>query len=614
VVVAGNEYLAAYARARNSAVSVIPTPYLDLGGGARVDAPGEPPVIVWIGNVGNEEYLELVRAPLEDLAKKYDFVLRIIGSRDAARVRMQGVNLEVLEWREDRERDWLLECAIGIMPLNDRDYERGKCSFKLVQYLSAGMPVVASPVGMNNDVVQDGVNGFLAGTPAQWHHALDRLLGSAALRREMGARGYATFRSRFTRERNAGLWLDVFARLCPGRLPLERTASVDSARPTLPADFAPGATSIRAAFDVHVIGRRATGNETYADGLLNAFEAQPPADVDLLYYHSRPGAVEGTPGRYRRIRPDWPYARIAITTPYYLQRDRIDVAHFQYFAPPLSPCPSVLTIHDLSYERHPEFFSPAMAARMKALMPWMARRAARIIAVSEATRRDLVDLYGLDPAKVDVIYNGTSPDFRAHEDRDALRRTLARLRLARPFIVCVGNLGRRKNQVRVVRAFGRLVRERGIEHDLVLIGKEEFSADAVRSEILSAGVAGRVHVAGFVSRAELVALYNLAEFSVYPSLYEGFGLPIVESMACATPVITSTASCMPEIAGGAALLVDPLDDAAIYAAMDRMLGDTALRESLRGAGLARSRAFTWRDAARRTLETYRRAAQARAPR
>jgi glycosyltransferase involved in cell wall biosynthesis len=215
-VVAGNAFLRDYAGPRNALVKVIPTPYRDLGGRAAVDGAGRPPTIVWIGNVGNEEYLELVREPLERLARHHDFVLRVIGSREAASVRLAGVKIEALEWRDDREAEWLLECAVGIMPLHDRDYERGKCAFKLVQYFSAGMPVVASPIGMNCEVVREGDNGFLAATPDDWYRALDRLLSDGGLRREMGASGYRTYRSRFTIEANAALWLELFARLRRG--------------------------------------------------------------------------------------------------------------------------------------------------------------------------------------------------------------------------------------------------------------------------------------------------------------------------------------------------------------------------------------------------------------
>ena len=362
---------------------------------------------------------------------------------------------------------------------------------------------------------------------------------------------------------------------------------------------------IRAAFDIHVIGQRATGNETYAEGLLQAFQAAPAKDVDLVFYHS--SSVAHANGRFRRLWPQSPYIRIPLSSPLRLARDGIDVAHFQYFAPPLCPCAVVLTVHDVSFERYPEYFSPAFSRRMRGLMPWMSRNANRLIAVSAATRDDLVDLYGIEPGKIDVIHNGTSAHFRVHPDPERLRATLARLGIMPPFIVCVGNLGRRKNQARVVRAFASLVKRHRIQHQLVLIGKEEHGAGEVRAEIAYGAVRDRVRVAGFVSRDEVVALYNLAEFSVYISHYEGFGLPVLESMACGTPVLASAASCIPEVAGDAALLVDPSDDDAIAAAMGRLLEDGTLRERLRQAGLARCRSFSWAEAASRTLDTYRKA-------
>lgn len=365
---------------------------------------------------------------------------------------------------------------------------------------------------------------------------------------------------------------------------------------------------IRVAFDIHVIGQRATGNETYAEGLMGAFRRNPPQDLELLFYHSGPAALDAEAARLRRIWPDLPHVRVPITTPLQLLRDRVDVAHFQYFAPPVSRSATVVTIHDLSFERYPSYFSPGFTRRMRTFMPWMARKAARVIAVSGAARDELVELYGLDPQRIDVIYNAAPAEFRPEPDRERLEREVARFGFTRPFIICVGNLGRRKNQARVVRAFARLVRDRGIEHDLVLVGKEEYSGQEVRAEIEHGRVRGRVHLLGFVRRPELVALYNLAAVSVYASHYEGFGLPIVESMACGTPVITSSVSCMPEVAGGAALLVDPSDDDAIRDAIERVLEDAALRERLRAAGLERSRAFSWDESGKRTLESYRLAA------
>lgn len=364
---------------------------------------------------------------------------------------------------------------------------------------------------------------------------------------------------------------------------------------------------IRVAFDVHTLGQRATGNETYAQGLMQAFLEQPPADIDFVFYHARSMAEPHPPVGFRRLRPQWPGLRIPLSTPWALYRDRIDVAHFQYFAPPVRICPTILTIHDLSFERYPEFFPVAMALRMRLLMPFQARRASHIIAVSEATRRDIIELYGVASERVSVVHNGVAQGFAAPVDPELAHRVLARFGIERPFIVCVGNLCTRKNQRAVVRVFGRLLDRHAIEHDLVLIGQTTESARDIMVEIEGLKRKGRVHVTGFVGSDELRALYAGATASVYVSLYEGFGLPVVESMACGTPVLTSSVSCMAEIAGDAALLVDPRDDEALAAGLLRLVEDSELRCRLGGAGRIRARQFSWSEAARRTLQIYRQA-------
>jgi len=366
---------------------------------------------------------------------------------------------------------------------------------------------------------------------------------------------------------------------------------------------------IRVAFDIHTIGQRATGNETYAEGLLHAFETERHNDIEFYFYHSNNIEKPEWNGHFRRLWPHFPYLRIPVVTPYFLAKDRIDVAHFQYISPPITSCATILTVHDLSYERHPEFFSPAMSTRMRLLMPFLTKKATHIITVSEATRQDLVNLYNIAPERISVIYNGAPQGFHIIEDTTLLKLATARFGVDQPFILCVGNLGTRKNQQRLVRAFSRLVKNNSIDHDLVLVGKETYAAKEIMNEIYKQGISSRVHVTGFVTQEELVALYNLASFSIYPSLFEGFGLPILESMACGTPVITSSISCMPEVAGDAAFLIDPQDDDAILDAMEQLLGNPVLHARLRQAGLERHKQFSWSEAARRTLNVYRLAAQ-----
>ncbi|MFT5815558.1 MAG: glycosyltransferase involved in cell wall biosynthesis [Psychroserpens sp.] len=362
---------------------------------------------------------------------------------------------------------------------------------------------------------------------------------------------------------------------------------------------------IRIALDIHTIGQQATGNETYISGLLNAFKKHPQTDLHFTYYHSRSLKDKKWPGTYKKLSPQSPFLRIPLSTPYALYRDNIDVSHFQYFHPLLSPCPAVVTIHDLSFEHHPEFFSPLMRNALRYLAPIMAKRAAHIITVSKATKQDLIEKYKLPSDKISVIYNSTSSSFHNQYKHSLLIERIARFNLPRPFVVSVGNLGPRKNQHRLIRCFSNLVENGDIDFDLVLVGQPVYKANAILDEIKKTKAKGRIHVTGFVNQDELVALYNLAMFSIYPSLFEGFGLPILESMACGTPVITSNCSCMPEIAKDAALLINPRDDDDLSSAMLELSTNSALREKLVTSGLQRTSDFSWERAADRTINVYR---------
>jgi glycosyltransferase involved in cell wall biosynthesis len=218
VVVVGNPYLSEHAGGHAARVVVIPTPYRDLGGpAARAGGEEGPPIIVWIGNLGNAEYLLPVWPVLRRLAEGRRFRVRLIGGADIDALGDAGLELERLRWEEAHEAEWLRGSDIGIMPLPDDDYEQGKCAFKLVQYFSAGLPVVASPVGMNRAVVRHGLNGYLAAGAEGWHESLALLLDDALRRREMGAQGRATFLRDFTRPPHAAAWVQVLRSVMPGR-------------------------------------------------------------------------------------------------------------------------------------------------------------------------------------------------------------------------------------------------------------------------------------------------------------------------------------------------------------------------------------------------------------
>jgi glycosyltransferase involved in cell wall biosynthesis len=211
VVAAGSALLAEHARRCNARVFVVPTAYGDLGGAALDRPPPDEPVVMWIGNWGNAVYLAAIAEALATVAGRHRFRLLLVGGADIDDLALPGVTVQRVRWSEADERERLLGADIGIMPLPDTPYERGKCAFKLIQYMSAGLAVVASPVGANVDVVDDGVTGFLAADAAGWVLALDRLLADPALRRAQGRAGYRRYRERYSVAAVVACWRQILA-------------------------------------------------------------------------------------------------------------------------------------------------------------------------------------------------------------------------------------------------------------------------------------------------------------------------------------------------------------------------------------------------------------------
>ena len=263
---------------------------------------------------------------------------------------------------------------------------------------------------------------------------------------------------------------------------------------------------------------------------------------------------------------------------------------------------TLLTVHDLSFVRDPDSAVPVLRAYLNQVVPRSVARADRVLADSQATRDDLIALYRTPPEKISVLYSGVNPVFQPVRDPAALAAVRARYGLGQaPFILAVGTLQPRKNFARLVQAFALLDTP---EANLVIAGGKGWLYDAIFAEVERQRLGPRVIFPGFVADDDLPALYSAASVLAYPSTYEGFGLPILEAYACGTPVVTSTASCLPEVAGGGALLAPPTDVAALAEALSRAYGDSALRARLIQAGAARARQFSWQNSARQLLELY----------
>jgi glycosyltransferase involved in cell wall biosynthesis len=289
-----------------------------------------------------------------------------------------------------------------------------------------------------------------------------------------------------------------------------------------------------------------------------------------------------------------------------LFRDRLDLFHAtHYVLPPLFQSRAVVTIHDIIHVLYPQFL-PSRAAHLYArfMIRRALERADRIITVSYNSKRDLIDYFGVPPGRIEVIYNGVSPIFRPDVEESERRRVAEKLRLRSPYLLFLGGEKPHKNVQNVLRAFAQARRKRGLPHTLVLAGPMPKNRARLDALIAALELAPSVCETGVLEEADLPGLYAGADAFLYPTLYEGFGLPVVEAMACGTPVLTSATSALQEVAGGYAYLVDPMDIDAIAGGIVVLTTDERVREDFRELGKKRALDFNWDKAAERTLEVY----------
>jgi glycosyltransferase involved in cell wall biosynthesis len=362
---------------------------------------------------------------------------------------------------------------------------------------------------------------------------------------------------------------------------------------------------MRFAVDAHAIGRHLTGNEVYIRSLLGGF-AEVDRRSDFITYVSEPGAARWIPERFtvRHVSAN-PYSRLGWDLGRLIRADRPDLIHVQYTAPLLARTPIVVTVHDVSFIEHPEYFTGTRRSQLRLTVGRTVKRAARILTVSEFSRDAILRAYDIAPEKVRVIPNAANPEFRVIGRERAQKAVRDRLGFEAPFIFSVGDLQPRKNQIGLIAAFSKLLTDYPqLRHHLVLTGKETWFTPKVRDAARSCGFAARIHFTGFVSDDDLLELYNACDCFVFPSFYEGFGLPILEAMACGRAVACSNTTSMPEVADGAGLLFDPHQTAEITRALKDLLLDSELRSRMERLGLQRAASFTWKKSARATLEVY----------
>ncbi len=384
-----------------------------------------------------------------------------------------------------------------------------------------------------------------------------------------------------------------------------------------------GSGTARVAFNAALLSTtcdfRGAGIHRYIAGLLGALAERD--DVTLTVLAADPDAGSVLPPSVRvRTAPrvaTRPVGRIfweQVALPAALPGLGADVLHSPAYAMPLAaPVPVVVTVHDLSFFRMPEALPRARGLYLRAATRLAVRHAEALIAVSEFTRRELINLLGAVPSRIHVVPNGLDPEYEpASAESTAAYRS--RAGLPERFVLAVGTLEPRKNLVTLVEAYAKLRQVTADPPTLVIAGAPGWGPNAVVRCVEDRGLTPHVRFIGYVPAEDLPLLYSAAALFAYPSRYEGFGLPVIEAMACGTPVIASSAASLPEVAGEAALTVDPQDVAGWAEAMRAVLADTARAASMAGAGRVQATRFSWTRAARETATVYRRVLRTRAVR
>lgn len=352
---------------------------------------------------------------------------------------------------------------------------------------------------------------------------------------------------------------------------------------------------MRIALDACTLGRRRTGDETYVRGLLNAWEAMRPDNLDLhVITTSVYDGPKNNAFKWHEIPKSNFFVRNFYSIPRLLRRIGVDLYHANYWTRYWDSFPKVVTIHDVAFAAFPKGFKKHETLIFNALGKRSAQNAKHILTVSEFSKREIHQYLKVPLEKITVTYNGLDECFRPVEKKQA----------PVPYILYVGNLHPRKNLVRLIEAFVKLKREHKTELKLKVVGQKAWLYGDIFESVRKSGLESSVEFTGYISQDQLVQTYQNATVMVYPSLYEGFGLPVLEAMGCGVPVVTSDSTSLAEVAGKAAELVDVRSAESICQGIWRVISSETRQQELRQRGIARAEKFSWQQTARKTLDVY----------
>lgn len=370
---------------------------------------------------------------------------------------------------------------------------------------------------------------------------------------------------------------------------------------------------MRVGIDGRALTGRYTGDRTYwmnlVRGLLRLSESGSE-EMQYVVYTRVPipeGELPSHPNLKVRLVPAandrlWTLA----TFPVALRHDGVDIAHTQYTTPLRSHCPVITTVHDISFRLYPEWFPRKHRVLLNLSVPPSINRAAKVITVSESSRRDILRVYGVQPDKVVAVPLAAGPEFTPLPSAEARDHVAQAFGIHDPFILFVGVLQPRKNVGLLLQAFAEARKEVQTPHKLVLTGKRGWAADDLERQVSRLKLNDTVIFTDYIPDSELPALYSAADAMTFPSLYEGFGLPPLEAMACGAPTVVSDSPAMPEVVGDGAWVLPAMDHKSWAYALARLMTDEAVRAKWSARGVSRAADYSWDETARRTLQVYER--------